>query len=77
MENKNIIKPNDKYILLGSKGASELTNVNKDFIKKNSKYFEELKLKKLRQGLLGYEEWLKIEGLNISSVKEIKYRLVK
>jgi len=31
----------------------------------------------MKQGLLGYEEWLKIEGLNINSVEEIKFRLVK
>jgi hypothetical protein len=31
----------------------------------------------MKQGFLGYEEWLKIEGLNINSVREIKFRLVK
>ena len=31
----------------------------------------------MKQGFLGYEEWLKIEGLNISSVEELKFRLVK
>lgn len=39
MENKNIIKPNDKYTLLGFKGAIELTKVNTNFIKQNTKYF--------------------------------------
>jgi hypothetical protein len=31
----------------------------------------------MKKGFLGYEEWLKIEGLNINSVEEIKFRLVK
>jgi hypothetical protein len=31
----------------------------------------------MKQGFLGYDDWLKIEGLNISSVEEIKFRLVK
>jgi hypothetical protein len=77
MKDKNIIKPNDKYTLLGYIGAGELNKVNKDFIQENSKYLEELKLTKMKQGFLGYEEWLKIEGLNINSIEEIKFRLVK
>ena len=75
MKDKNIIKYNDKYSLLGY--TSEFNKVTKDFIKDNSKYIEGLKLKKMKQGFLGYEEWLKIEGLNIISVEEIKFRLVK
>ena len=77
MKNTNIIKPIDKYTLLGQTGAGKLNKVNKDFSKENSKYLEELKLKKMKQGFLGYEEWFKIEGLNINSVREIKFRLVK
>jgi hypothetical protein len=46
MKNTNIIKPIDKYTLLGYTGAGELNKENKDFIKENSKYLEELKLKK-------------------------------
>ena len=77
MKEKDIIKPKDKYIFLGYTGAGDLNRVNKYFIKENSKYLEELKLKKMKQGFLGYEEWLQIEGLNIISVEEIKFRLVK
>ena len=77
MKDKNIIKQEDKHSLLGYMDAGVLSKVNKDFIKENKSYFEEFKLKKIKQGFLGYEEWLLIEGLNINSVKEIKVRLVK
>lgn len=77
MTDKNISKGFDKYTTLGYKGANGLIKVNKDFIKQNSKYFEDLKLKKMKQGFLGYDEWLRIEGLNISSIEEIKLRIFK
>jgi hypothetical protein len=35
MEDKYIIKPNDKYTLLSNTGTSDLKKVNKDFIKQN------------------------------------------
>jgi len=77
MIDKYIITTNDKYTMVGYTGAGELTKVNKDFIKQNSKFIDNLKLKRMKQGFLGYEDWFIIEGLNISSVEEIKFRLVK
>jgi len=49
MKEKDIIKPNDKYSLLGYTGANALNRVNKYFIKENSKYIEDLKLTKLNK----------------------------
>jgi len=44
MKEKYLIKPNDKYTLLGYTDAGDLNRVNKDFIKENSKYIEILKI---------------------------------
>lgn len=74
MIDKNIIKSNDKYTLVGY--TDEFKKVNKDFIKQKGKFINNLKLKRMKQGFLGYEDWFIIEGLNISSVELIKFRLV-
>lgn len=57
-------------------GADVLNKVNKEFIKQNGRFIDNLKVKRMKQGFLGYEDWFKIEGLNITSVEEIKFRLV-
>jgi hypothetical protein len=54
MIDKNIIKNNDKYTLV--RYTDELTKVNKDFIKQNGKFIDNSKLKRMKQGFLGYED---------------------
>lgn len=53
MIDKNIIKTDDKYTLV--RYTDELKKVNKDFIKQNGKFIDDLKLKRMKQGFLGYE----------------------
>ena len=77
MKDNYILKSNDKYSLVYYTGAVELNKVNKEFIKENSKFIDILILKRMKQGFLGYEVLFNIEGLNITFVEEIKFRLVK